>query len=61
MKEKAATFIQSCWSQVLTRKWLQKLKQEAYEISIILIGDSSTKREGMIQSNFFEVTLFGVA
>jgi len=42
-KTKAATFIQNYWRRVLARKELQRLKQEAYETSIILIGNSRMK------------------
>ena len=36
----AATFIQSCWRQLLARKELQRLQNEAKELSIQLVGDS---------------------
>jgi phosphate starvation-inducible protein PhoH len=36
----AATFIQSCWRQLLARKELQRLQKEAKELSIQLVGDS---------------------
>jgi hypothetical protein len=36
----AATFIQSCWRQLLARKELQRLENEAKELSIQLVGDS---------------------
>jgi len=38
----SATFIQNCWRQVLARKEFQRLKQEAKEVSIVLIKDSRT-------------------
>jgi hypothetical protein len=38
----AATFIQSCWQRLLARKELQRLQNEAKELSIQLIGDSRT-------------------
>jgi hypothetical protein len=38
----AATFIQSCWRQLLARKELQRLQKEAMELSIQLVGDSRT-------------------
>jgi hypothetical protein len=38
----AATFIQSCWRRLLARKELQRLQKEAKELSIQLVGDSTT-------------------
>jgi len=39
---KVATFIQSCWRRLLARKELQRLQNEAKELSIQLVGDSRT-------------------
>jgi hypothetical protein len=39
-----ATFIQSCWRRLLARKALQRLQNEAKELSIQLVGDSSTNQ-----------------
>jgi len=36
----AAIFIQSCWRRLLARKELQRLQNEAKELSIQLVGDS---------------------
>ena len=38
----AATFIQSCWPRLLARKQLQRLQNEAKELSIQLVGDLRT-------------------
>jgi hypothetical protein len=38
----AATFIQSCWRPLLARKELQRLQNEAKELSIQLVGDLRT-------------------
>jgi predicted RNase H-like nuclease (RuvC/YqgF family) len=39
-----ATFIQSCWRQLLARKELQRLQKEVKELSILLVGDSRMNR-----------------
>jgi hypothetical protein len=39
-KRRAATFIQSCWHRLLTRKELQRLQKKAKTWSLIPVNDS---------------------